>query len=131
MTTPLLRVDALHKQFVLHLLGGKRVLAFADVSFQAAPGAFLGIAGPSGSGKSSLIKCLYRTYLVDSGAILYRRADGTTIDLATARDDDVLDLRVTEISYVSQFLRPAPRVRALDLAMRPLLQRGVPADDAR
>src|SRR5262249_17743080 len=94
-------------------------------------GAFLGVAGRSGSGKSSLLKCLYRTYLVDGGAIVYQRADGAAVDLASAPDDDVLDLRVAEIGYVSQFLRPVPRVRAPDLAARPLVRRGVTEVEAK
>jgi alpha-D-ribose 1-methylphosphonate 5-triphosphate synthase subunit PhnL len=124
-------VRGLDKRFVLHVLGGKHVLGFNDVSFDLPQGCFLGIAGRSGSGKSSLLKCLYRTYLADAGAIVYRRDDGSMVDLVTAQDDDVLDLRMTEIGYVSQFLRPMPRVPALDLAARPLLRRGVPIDEAR
>ncbi|NBP78030.1 MAG: ATP-binding cassette domain-containing protein, partial [Proteobacteria bacterium] len=62
-----LRVRNLHKTFTLHVLGGKHVPAFHDVSFDAPAGGFLGIAGASGSGKSSLLKCIFRTYLADSG----------------------------------------------------------------
>src|SRR5262252_8911558 len=126
-----LSVRGLNKQFVLHGLGGKRVMGFSDVTFDLPRGAFLGVAGRSGSGKSSLLKCLYRTYLVDSGAIVYQREDGAAVDLASAPDDDVLDLRVAEIGYVSQFLRPVPRVRALDLAARPLVRRGVAEVEAK
>jgi alpha-D-ribose 1-methylphosphonate 5-triphosphate synthase subunit PhnL len=43
----------------------------------------------------------------------------------------MLELRATEIGYVSQFLRATPRVRALDLAARPLLRRGVPLAEGR
>jgi len=118
-------VRGLSKHFVLHVLRGKILRAFEDVSFDVPSGAFVGIAGRSGSGKSSLLKCLYRTYLADAGEILYRRPDGTTLDLVRAPDDAVLDVRGAEIGYVSQFLRPVPRVRALDLAARPLLGRGV------
>lgn len=128
---PHLSVRDLSKQFVLHLLDGKRLTGFEAVSFDVLPGRFLGIAGRSGSGKSSLLKCVYRTYLADRGSITYRRLDGATIDLATADDDDMLDLRAEEIGYVSQFLRPTPRVRALDLAARPLLRRGVGLAEAR
>ena len=126
-----LSVRGLNKQFVLHGLGGKHVMGFSDVAFDLRRGAFLGVAGRSGSGKSSLLKCLYRTYLVDSGTIVYQCEDGATVDLASAPDDDVLDLRVAEIGYVSQFLRPVPRVRALDLAARPLVRRGVPEAEAK
>jgi alpha-D-ribose 1-methylphosphonate 5-triphosphate synthase subunit PhnL len=128
---PHLSVQGLSKQFILHLLDGKRLTGFVDVSFDVPAARFVGIAGRSGSGKSSLLKCIYRTYLADGGAMLYRRADGTTVDLATADDDTMLALRVSEIGYVSQFLRPTPRVSALDLAARPLLRRGIPLAGAR
>lgn len=127
---PHLSARDLGKQFVLHILHEKRVLGFEGISFDVMPGTFVGIAGRSGSGKSSLLKALYRTYLVDSGTIEYRSASGETIELVTASDDDILDLRAREIGYVSQFLRPTPRVPALELAARPLRRRGASREDA-
>lgn len=128
---PRLKVIDLTKTFSLHILNGKQITGFEHVSFEVPDGAFVGVAGQSGSGKSSLLKCLYRTYMASSGQILYGATDGTTVDLVTADDDTVLDLRVEEIGYVSQFLRPTPRVPALDLAARPLLRHGMPKAEAR
>lgn len=128
---PLLTVTDLQKEFVLHVLGGKRVVALRSLSFTVEQGAFVGVLGPSGGGKSSLLKCLYRTYLPSAGAIQYQPAAGPLLDLATASDDTILALRGVEIGYVSQFLRPAPRVTAVDLVARPLLGRGVGRDEAR
>src|SRR5262245_65406706 len=109
---PHLSVQGLSKQFVLHLLDGKRLTGFADVSFDVPSSRFVGIAGRSGSGKSSLLKCIYRTYLADGGSILYRQPDGSTVDLANADDDTTVALRAPEISYVPQLLRPTRRVVA-------------------
>lgn len=131
MTQTQLVVRDLRKQFTLHILHGKQVMGFENVSFEVAEGSFVGVAGASGSGKSSLLKCLYRTYLVDGGSIEYTTADGATVDVVGASDDVVLDLRVAELGYVSQFLRPIPRVTALDLAARPLIRRGVAAEEAQ
>jgi len=125
-----LRVHDLSKTFVLHVLHGKRILGFEHISFDVPAGAFAGVAGRSGSGKSSLLKCLYRTYLADSGSILLTTAGGQTVDLVTAADDTVIELRLSDIGYVSQFLRPTPRVPALELAARPLVRRGLPRGEA-
>lgn len=130
MTGDHLRVHGLAKTFVLHVLHGKRIVGFDDISFDVPAGAVVGVAGQSGSGKSSLLKCLYRTYLADSGSILLTTAAGETVDLVTAADDTVIELRLSDIGYVSQFLRPTPRVPALELAARPLTRRGMPMGEA-
>ncbi len=131
MTAPILTVTNLQKSFLLHVLGGKRVVALKGVSFTIPQGAFVGVIGPSGGGKSSLLKCLYRTYLPTGGSLDYLTANGAQIDLAAASDDAILDLREQELGYVSQFLRPAPRVTAVDLVARPLISRGVAQPEAR
>jgi len=130
-TQPLLIVEDLAKVFTLHLLGGKRVAGLRPVSFEIGEGAFIAVVGPSGGGKSSLLKCLYRTYLPTGGRALYRSGDGTVTDLATAPDAGIVALRGREIGYVSQFLRPTPRVTAVDLVAAPLLARGVAREEAR
>src|SRR6201999_4462415 len=86
--------------------------------------------GPSGIGKSSILKMVYGNYGVDSGAILLRQGDAM-VDLATANPRQTLELRRTVIGYVSQFLRTVPRVAALDVVAEPLLARGVAHEDAR
>lgn len=64
-----------------------------DVSFQLSPGENLAIVGPTGSGKSSLLKLLLRFYEPDSGRILL---DGHNI-----RELDPRDLR-RAVSFVGQ-----------------------------
>jgi len=130
MTSPRFQIKGLKKSFHLHILHGKVIPGFENVSFDVPQGAFIGIAGKSGSGKSSLLKCLYRTYLADEGEIIYHRDSGETADLVTIDDDTMLDVRNHEIGYVSQFLHPVPRVSALDLAARPLIHAGVGAAEA-
>lgn len=125
-----LQVRDLSKTFVLHVLHGKQIVGFNQVAFDVPRGAFVGVSGQSGSGKSSLLKCLYRTYLADSGSIALTTGTGETVDLVTVDDDTVIDLRLSEIGYVSQFLRPTPRVPALDLAARPLIRRGMAKTEA-
>jgi alpha-D-ribose 1-methylphosphonate 5-triphosphate synthase subunit PhnL len=115
----------------VHVLGGKKIKGFEDVSFSVKRGEFLAIIGSSGSGKSSLLKCMYRTYLADSGSMLYRPDSNSAIDLTTASDHEILRLRRSEIGYVSQLLQVVPRTIAVDVIAEPLLQRGIGIDDAR
>ncbi|PDV99431.1 phosphonate C-P lyase system protein PhnL [Candidatus Chloroploca asiatica] len=126
---PLLQVEDLSKNFVIHALG-RTIPAFQGVSFTLEAGSLLLIRGPNGAGKSSLLRCLYRTYLPDGGRAIYATADGT-IDLASAADVDIALLRRTEIGHVTQFLRPRPRVTALDLVAEPLLVAGHSLAEAR
>lgn len=122
--TPLLSVRGLSKRFELHVLGGKVIEGCRDVSFDVQPGEFLGIAGPSGTGKSTILKCIYRTYLSSAGEVRYASATGGVVDLASAPERAVLALRRDEIGYVSQFLRVIPRVPARDVVAEPLLRGG-------
>lgn len=114
-TGPVLTVRGLTKIFHLYTLGGAEIRGCEDVSFALPPGRFLALTGPSGSGKSSVLKCIYRTYLPTSGEIRYRGAGGAEIDLALADDSEILALRRSEIGYVTQFLRVVPRVSVVDV----------------
>ena len=64
-----------------------------DISFRAEPGQYIGLVGPTGAGKSTLMKLLMRMYDIDSGAI---RIDGHEV-----RDIHPKSLRES-ISYVAQ-----------------------------
>jgi alpha-D-ribose 1-methylphosphonate 5-triphosphate synthase subunit PhnL len=126
----MLSLRGVSKSITLHVLDGKLVEPFQDVSFDVEPGEFVAIVGASGSGKSSLVKAVHRTYLTSRGEILYTRADGATVDLASLPDHELVPLRREEIGYVSQFLRPEPRTPALDVVALPLLRRGVAREEA-
>ncbi len=117
----LLQVENLSKHFNIHHIG-REVPAFRDVSFRLRPGQFLLVRGRNGVGKSTLLRCLYRSYLPSSGSAVYHSQLGS-IDLARAADVDIGLLRRSEIGSVSQFLRPRPRVSALDMVAEPLLER--------
>jgi len=128
----MITVDNLSKSFTLHILNEKKIVACRDISFHVPPGGFLGLSGPSGVGKSTVLKCLYRTYLASGGAIRYNSAAYGSVDLATLPDRAVIDIRYKEMGYVSQFLKVIPRVSALAVIMEPILARnGVSRDAAR
>lgn len=127
---PLLSLRNLSKSITLHILDGKVVEPFADVSFDVEEGEFVAIVGASGSGKSSVVKAIHRTYLSSAGEILYEKQDGAVVDLASLSDPEMIELRRAEIGYVSQFLRAEPRTPALEVVAMPLLRRGVPREEA-
>ncbi|WP_248927618.1 phosphonate C-P lyase system protein PhnL [Paenibacillus hamazuiensis] len=127
----MLKVDQLSKTFELSMTGKMTIHPFQGLSFEAAKGEFLGIAGPSGIGKSSILKCIYRTYLPSSGSIRYDSGLYGPIDLAAAPERAIVHLRRTEISYVTQFLKVIPRVPAVDVVAERLLPLGLSMDEAR
>lgn len=128
--TARLTLAGVGKSFTMHLRGGVRIEAVADVSFSVAAGECVALSGPSGAGKSSILKMVYGNYGVDRGLIRVSAEDGW-VELAGADPRTVLGLRRTTIGYVSQFLRAVPRVAASDVVAEPLLARGVSAEEAR
>lgn len=124
----LLTVVDYTKHFHIHHLG-REIPVFENLNFTLHTGQFLLVSGANGIGKSTLLRCLYRSYLPTSGQALYESEYGT-IDLARAADIDMLALRREEIGFVTQFLRPRPRVSAEELVAEPLIGAGMTLTDA-
>ena len=124
----MLEVHELGKRFFLHQLG-REVHAFTGLSFTLSEGEFLLVAGPNGVGKSTLLRTLYRSYRASSGHAWFQGHHGR-VDLVRAADVDVNLLRRSEIGFVTQFLRPRPRVSAVELVAEPLLYAGTPLEAA-
>lgn len=129
MPVPLI-VSDIAKSFTMHLRDGVQIPVVCAVRFALQAGQCAVLGGPSGVGKSSILKMLYGNYAIDQGQILVRHNDAL-VDLAKASPRDILAIRRDTIGYVSQFLRAVPRVTALDVAAEPLVQRGVDPDTAR
>ena len=125
----LLDVQNFSKRFYVHHLG-RAIPAFSGVDFRLNAGEFVLVSGPNGIGKSTLLRCLYRTYLPTAGHALFESTRGP-IDLVRAADVDIAWLRRREIGHVTQFLRPRPRVSALDLVAEPLVLMGETWAEAR
>ena len=118
----MLHLQNFSKRFEIHHLE-REVKAFDDVTLEIPKGAFVLVTGANGVGKSTLLRCLYRTYKPSSGRAFYKSERGT-VDLANISDRDIVHLRRREMGMVTQFLRSRPRVSALELVAEPLLERG-------
>lgn len=107
-------VSNVTKTFVMHLRGGIELPVLRDVSFAVQAGTCAVLGGPSGVGKSSILKMVFGNYRADGGSIsVFDRALGP-VDVITAPPRAVMRLRAATLGYVSQFLRVIPRVNARD-----------------
>jgi alpha-D-ribose 1-methylphosphonate 5-triphosphate synthase subunit PhnL len=130
VNTPILTVEKLNKRFFLHEQKAF-IPSCADVDLTVFKKQMTAMVGPTGCGKSSVLKCIFRTYLPRSGRVLYHDAAGHTTDLAQALDHRILELRHSDIGFVTQFLHCLPRKKALDVVSEPLLLRGGKKEEAR
>lgn len=128
--TAVLETRALSKTFTLHGRGGLKLPVFAGINLSVRAGECLALTGHSGSGKSSLLRCLYGNYGASSGEVRIRHQD-VWLSLASAAPREVHEVRRRTLGYVSQFLRVIPRVCTLDIVADPLRRLGVGAEDAR
>lgn len=77
---------------------GREVYACRDVAAEVKSGEFLGILGPSGSGKSSLLYLMSGLKLPSTGAVLW---DG--LDLASLSDTARAEIRLKRSGFVFQY----------------------------
>ena len=129
MSTTMLRTEGLSKSFTLHLQNSARIPVLRDVGLEIAAGECVVLSGPSGTGKSTLMRSLYGNYRAESGHILVCHR-GAWVDLARADPRLVLEVRRETLGYVSQFLRVVPRVSTLEIVAEALTLRGTSHDEA-
>ncbi len=125
----ILKLENLAKNFYLHNLN-KEIRSCQNISLTLNRGEFIGIVGLSGAGKSTILKCINRTYLPMQGNIYYNSEAFGMIDLAKASEREVLYLRNYEIGYVSQFLNVMPRTTAKEHVMNALTEMGTGSKEA-
>jgi len=131
MAQPILHISGLTKTFVLHLIDGRAITPITDLTFDVWPAQHFLISGRSGIGKTSILKCIYRSYLASAGAIWFDSLIAGRVELVQADESTILRLREHEIGYCAQFLRVLPRIAALDVLAEPLLRRGATRRNAR
>jgi alpha-D-ribose 1-methylphosphonate 5-triphosphate synthase subunit PhnL len=137
MKVPVLEVRDLVKTFTLHTVDGRTVSSLRGVDLDVAAGEHVALAGASGAGKSSLLRCVHRTYLPDAGTVTLHcgtpHGEGGPVELTALPDRALARLRARELGYVSQFLAAPPRTGPLELVASAARRRGLDrpaADDA-
>jgi alpha-D-ribose 1-methylphosphonate 5-triphosphate synthase subunit PhnL len=126
----MIRLSGVGKTFVMHLRGGAALPVLRNVTFHVHGGECAVLDGPSGVGKSSILKMIFGNYRADAGEILVRDRR-EWVDVASAPPRRVLRLRQSTIGYVSQFLRTIPRVGAIDIVAASARENGIEAQAAR
>jgi len=125
----ILTIKDLAKNFYLHN-PGLEIKSCNNINLTLNKGEFIGIVGLSGAGKSTILKCINRSYLPAQGEIWYDSEAFGKIDLAAATEREMIYLRRHEIGYVSQFLNVMPRTTAKEHVMNALVDMGVDNDTA-
>ncbi|MGI6105455.1 MAG: phosphonate C-P lyase system protein PhnL [Raoultibacter sp.] len=118
---PILAISDLSKRFTIHSMN-KQIQACQDINIEIMPGEFIGITGKSGSGKSTVLRCIYGTNLCEDGSIKYDSSAYGLIDLASAPQRQMIYLRKYEIGYVTQFLNALPRRSAYEIVLQSALE---------
>ncbi|GAA2864037.1 ABC transporter ATP-binding protein [Nonomuraea rubra] len=102
---PLLKLEGLAKHFPIRsgLLGRQvgTVKAVDEVDLDIAAGTTLGLVGESGCGKTTLGRCIVRAHDPTGGRMLYRRPDGSVIDVAGLREKELKPYRA-EVRMIFQ-----------------------------
>jgi len=127
---PRLKIRFLSKSFVLHHQSETVLDVLDDIQLEVSPGECVCLNGASGTGKSSLLRCIYGNYRASNGDI-YVQHLGKDINLVAAEPRQILEIRRQTLGYVTQFLRVIPRVPTIDVVAEPLLERGMSLNDAR
>lgn len=130
-TEPVLELSQVSKTFTLHQQQGTQLPVLAGVNLSVSPGECVVLDGPSGQGKSTLLKLIYANYLASGGSIVLRVPGASALDVGSAEPRALVHMRRDSVGYVSQFLRVIPRVSALDVVAEPLVEAGFAVDEAR
>jgi alpha-D-ribose 1-methylphosphonate 5-triphosphate synthase subunit PhnL len=122
MTTPLLQLTGVAKRFTLHNQNGIELSVLTNANLSVSAGECVVLDGPSGMGKSTLLKMIYANYCTSAGSIAVALPGRVPLEVGQATPRELVQLRKDTIGYVSQFLRVIPRVSALDVVAEPLME---------
>ncbi len=115
----MIQIKNLNKSFQLYNQNDTNINVFKNISFRVNKGEVVALTGNSGTGKSTLLKLIYGSYVISKGDVLI-----SDINIRKSSPRDILKLRKNKLGYVSQFLRVVPRVPTIDVVIEPLLEIG-------
>ncbi len=103
-----------------YMSGGRPLEVLKGVCLKVEPGEFMAIMGPSGSGKSTLLNMIGALDRPTSGKVYI---NGT--DLSRLNDNQIADVRNTDIGFIFQFFNLIPRMDAQSNVELPMTIKGV------
>jgi lipoprotein-releasing system ATP-binding protein len=122
MSKPVLAIRGLRRTYVT---GDRTLEVLKGADLEVYPGELVGLIGPSGSGKSSLLHAAGLLEHPTAGAIVIDGKDYSELsDRARTR------VRLKEIGFVYQFHHLLPELSALDNVALPLMIAGRPRREA-
>ncbi len=128
---PLLSVRGLTKHFSIRSRGFfpkvvGTVRAIDDVTFDVQPGETLGLVGETGSGKTTVARCIMRALRPTAGEVLFRTAQGGVVDLATLGERPLKALRPqAQMIFQDPFSSLNPRMTVAQIVAEPLVVQGL------
>jgi len=120
---PLITIKDIGRKYVI---GTEVIHALKSVSLTINKGEFVALMGPSGSGKSTLMNILGCLDTPTKGQYILNG-----IDVSHMTDNELAEVRNTEIGFVFQTFNLLPRSTALDNVALPLIYSGTSKDDRK
>jgi putative ABC transport system ATP-binding protein len=117
----MIKVDNIVKTY---FSGTEPFEALKGVSFEIKDGEFIAIMGPSGSGKSTLMHILGCLDSPTSGKYILDNNDVSILS-----DDELANIRRSQIGFVFQAFNLLPRTTVLRNTMLPLVYAGIPESE--
>src|SRR3954462_2149378 len=118
---PLITIKDIGRKYVI---GSEVIHALKSVSLTIKKGEFVALMGPSGSGKSTLMNILGCLDTPTKGEYILNG-----INVSHMTDNELAEVRNSEIGFVFQTFNLLPRNSALDNVALPLIYSGVSKQD--